>query len=101
MITRDDVIAANPTAEQYTPEQMDPFLEAANLGLPDSRFKNPALADRGRVTYVMHMLTKPALNLNAPHIRAQLATPKAKIKKPSPWDGTPHGVALKKMVVNK
>ncbi len=99
MITFDDVLRAFPEAHVYTPAIAAPFLEAANLGLPDSRFKgNAALADRARLNYVMHMLTKPALDLDAPHIRAQMGMPHPRIKKPHPWAGTKYGDALKKAV---
>jgi hypothetical protein len=98
-ISFDDIRAAFPAeAKAFTAEQAAPFLEAANLGFPDSRFKTPAMADRGRVNYVMHMLTKPKLNLGAPHILAQMGAPKPRMKKPHVWDGTKFGVALKKAV---
>lgn len=98
MITFDDVVAAFPEAKRFTADQARPFVEAANGGLLDARFKQPKMADRGRVNYVMHMLTKPALNLAAPHIRAQMASPQPRVKKPHVWDGTKYGVALKKAV---
>ena len=98
-ITFDDVQAAFPDeASGFTAEQAAPFIEAANIGLPDSRFTNPKLAERGRLNYVMHMLTKPPLDLNAAHIRAQMMAPKPDIKKPHVWDGTSFGDALKKAV---
>ena len=81
-ITFDDVQAAFPDeASAFTAEQAAPFIEAANIGLPDSRFTNPKLAERGRLDYVMHMLTKPPLDLNAHHILAQtdMMTPKPNI----------------------
>lgn len=98
MINFDDVLRVYPEAKHFTAEQAEPFLEAANIGFPDSRFKAAAQADRGRAHYVMHMLSKAKLDPNAPHIRAQMGSPKARIKKPHVWDGTKYGEALRKAV---
>lgn len=98
-ITYDDVLAVYPEAKAFTPEEMENTLVVANLGFPDSRFANEVQAERGRINYVMHVMTKPALDLKAPHILAQLNSPKPGIKKPSPWKGTPYGDALTNAIV--
>jgi hypothetical protein len=99
MITFDDVAHAFPDAtHDFTADDAKPFIEAANHGFHDARFVSRAMADRGRINYVMHMLTKPALDLNAPHILAQMGQPRPGIKKPHPWTGTGYGETLKKLV---
>lgn len=98
MINFSSVLDMYPEASAYSESAAAPFIEAANVGFPDSRFADPAYADRGRILYVMHMLTKPPINLSAPYIVAQMGSPRPDIKKPDPWDGTTFGVELSNAV---
>lgn len=99
-ITFDDVLSAFPEADEFDPKEAKAAVLAANVGLPDSRFASPVLANRGRVLYVMHMLTKPGVDINAPHIRAQMGSPKPFRKKPHVWSGTEHGETLRKLSIS-
>jgi hypothetical protein len=99
MITYDDVVSTYPTAERFERDRVDAVIEIANAGFPDSRFGGkPAVADRGRLLYVMHMLEKPPVDLDAPHVRAQMGAPKPFIKKPHPWHSTEYGKDLSGLV---
>lgn len=101
MITVEDILAQFPDTSQIDRERIQAMVDVANQGLPDSRFgDNAATADRGRALYVMHMLSKPPVDLNAPAVRAQMASPKPYIRKPHPWDATEHGRALKGLVTS-
>ena len=95
MITYDDVVSAYPDVGNMDRDRVDTFVDIANIGFPDSRFGDkPAVADRGRILYVMHMLEAPAVDINAPHVRAQMGAPKPFGKKPHPWESTEHGKTL-------
>ena len=101
MIGYQDVADALPSVESYPRETVDAFIEAANLGMPDGRFKGaPGQADAGRILFVIHNLTKTALNIKAPWVvaRATVAGPSLAGKAPDVWSGTPEGEALRKLV---
>lgn len=98
MITYDQVVAVHPEAARFPKDTVEAFVTAANVGLPDARFKSAksSAADAGRIDYVMHMLTKPALNLSAPHVLARAAFPgRSFVKTPHHWDSTSFGKNLK------
>jgi hypothetical protein len=102
MITVEDILAQFPDTSQIDRERIQAMVDVANQGFPDSRFgDNAATADRGRALYVMHMLTKPPVDLKAAAVRAQVATlGKPFVKKPHPWDATEHGKMLKGLVTH-
>lgn len=95
MITFEDVLNNHPTVVRFEEARVEEFVQLANIGLPDSRFGgDDALADRGRILWVMHMMEKPPADLQAPHVLAQMSNPKPFGKKPHPWGSTEHGAAL-------
>ena len=101
MIGYQDVADVFPAVESHPRETVDAFVLAANEGLPDDRFKgNPSQADAGRVLWVVHNLTKPALDLKEPWVVARVRTPgpSAAGKAPDVWSSTPEGLALRKLV---
>lgn len=99
MITSDDVVAAFPRAASFDPATLEHWANVANHAVPNSRVKDPKTAQMSRVLFVMHQIEKPALDLNAPHVRARMgALGRTSVKFAHPWAGTPHGDMLRKAV---
>lgn len=82
MITYADLIEAHPELKAISQEQAQVWIDAANSGLKDARFKGPG--DRARLLFVAHNLTKPAT----------VAPKSITDKKPHAWASTHYGKAL-------
>lgn len=92
MITTADVISAYPEAADADPAALEKWTKAANIVLFDDRIKEPRTADVTRIRFVMHHLERPAIDLAAAHVRAQMTVGlRSNLPAPHPWAGTPHG----------
>ena len=99
MISYADLIAAHPEAKGFPVDRVAPWIDAANSGLPDGRFKRDP--DRARMLFVMHQLTKP-LDIAVPPPGAPPhawrgrahAAPTKTSPAPHQWRGTKYGERL-------
>jgi len=82
MITYADFVAAHPELKAIAEEDVQAWIDAANSGLEDMRFKGPI--DRARMLFVAHNLTKPA----------PVAPVSITAKKPHAWASTRYGKSL-------
>ena len=99
--------ASGPTREAYVPFVPDVMslnhagLEYSAGAIHPERVKDQRTLEKSRVNFVMHQMTKPAVNLSAPYVVArsrQMGRRAGYIRAPHPWAGTSHGENLIKAV---
>ena len=98
MLTNQDIITAHPEAADFDQDMLAHWASMADVAVPLDRVKDPRSLHQAQILYVMHQMTKPPIDLNAPHIVARMNNPKPYVKTPSPWTGTRHGDALRTAV---
>jgi phage terminase Nu1 subunit (DNA packaging protein) len=99
MITYANLISAYPDASRFPQAMAEQWIATANNALPDGRFKTDP--DKGRLLFVMHNLTKPAIDVKAvatsprtAAARTRAAKAKTDVNKKHVWGSTEHGRAL-------
>ena len=101
MISKEDVLASHAQAATFDEGALEHWVAVANVAIHPERVKDQRTLEMSRVNFVMHQMTKPAMNLAAPHVVArsrQMGRRAGYIRAPHPWAGTSHGENLIKAV---